>query len=48
MSTRDDENNRRARFYGLTAQGRNQLMVETTKWDRLARAIAGILRPAGQ
>jgi PadR family transcriptional regulator PadR len=42
------ENNRRAKFYGLTAQGRKQLMVETTKWERLARAIAGILRPAGQ
>lgn len=40
------ENNRRAKFYGLTAQGRKQLMVETTKWERLARAIAGILRPA--
>jgi transcriptional regulator len=31
------ENNRRAKFYGLTPQGRNQLMVETTKWERLAR-----------
>ena len=26
---------------------RKQLAVETTKWDKLARAIAGILRPAG-
>jgi hypothetical protein len=42
------ENNRRAKFYGLTAQDRNQLMVETTKWERLARAIAGILRPASE
>src|SRR5438270_10331673 len=42
------ENNRRAKFYRLTAKGRRQLTVETTKWDRLARAIAGILRPAGQ
>jgi len=42
------ENNRRAEFYKLTARGRRQLTVETTKWERLARAIAGILRPADQ
>ena len=40
------ENNRRAKFYKLTARGRKQLTVETTKWEKLARAIAGILRPA--
>ena len=42
------ENNRRAKFYRLTAKGRRQLTVETTKWEKLARAIAGILRPADQ
>ncbi len=42
------ENNRRAKFYRLTARGRKQLAVETSKWDRLAGAIAQILRPAGQ
>ena len=42
------ENNRRAKFYRLTAKGRKQLAVETTKWERLARAIKGILRAAGQ
>jgi transcriptional regulator len=40
------ENNRRAKYYRLTAKGRRQLVVETTKWDKLARAIAQILRPA--
>jgi PadR family transcriptional regulator, regulatory protein PadR len=40
------ENNRRAKFYRLTAKGRRQLKVETSKWDRLARAIGRILRPA--
>jgi PadR family transcriptional regulator, regulatory protein PadR len=40
------ENNRRAKFYRLTAKGRKQLAVETTKWDRLARAIGAVLRPA--
>ena len=38
------ENNRRAKFYRLTAKGRKQLAVETGKWDRLAAAIARILR----
>jgi PadR family transcriptional regulator PadR len=39
------ENNRRAKFYRLTARGRKQLDVEISKWDALARAIARILRP---
>jgi len=42
------ENNRRAKFYRLTAKGRKQLSLETTRWEKLARAIAGILRAAGQ
>ena len=40
------ENNRRAKFYRLTPKGRRQLERETSKWDRLARAIGRILRPA--
>jgi PadR family transcriptional regulator PadR len=39
------ENNRRAKFYKLTAKGRRQLVVETGKWERLALAMARILRP---
>src|SRR5271170_1158133 len=31
-------NNRRARFYSLTAAGRKQLVRETTKWKRLSKA----------
>jgi transcriptional regulator len=42
------ENNRRAKFYRLTAKGRKQLHVETTRWERLARAIANVLKPAGE
>ena len=42
------ENNRRAKFYRLTAKGRRQLAVETSKWDKLSRAIAPIHTPAGQ
>src|SRR3974377_641405 len=40
------ENNRRAKFYQLTAKGRRQLQVETTRWEKLARAIANVLKPA--
>jgi transcriptional regulator len=42
------ENNRRAKYYRLTAKGRKQLQVETTRWEKLARAIARILNPAGE
>ena len=41
------ENNRKARFYRLTAKGRKQLAVDTTKWEKLARAIGQILQPNG-
>ncbi|MGE5243010.1 MAG: PadR family transcriptional regulator [Betaproteobacteria bacterium] len=40
------ENNRRAKYYSLTARGRRQLAIETSKWETLARAIARVLRPA--
>lgn len=39
------ENNRKAKFYRLTAKGRKQLDVETSNWDRLAHAIGRVLRP---
>lgn len=42
------ENNRRAKFYRLTALGRKQLVIENGKWDTLIRAIARIMRPADQ
>ena len=42
------ENNRRAKFYRLTVKGRRQLALETSKWDKLAGAIAQILRPANR
>ena len=37
------ENNRRARFYALTAAGRKHVVKATSKWTRLARAIARVL-----
>jgi transcriptional regulator len=39
------DNNRRARFYTLTARGRRQLVEETRQWRRLASAIGAILGP---
>lgn len=36
-------NNRRARYYGLTAAGREQLGTETAHWTRLAGAVNRIL-----
>ena len=38
------ENNRRARFYSLTEQGRRRLAEETEKWSRMARVVNAILR----
>jgi PadR family transcriptional regulator, regulatory protein PadR len=40
------DNNRRAKFYKLTAAGRKQLAEETEHWGRMAAAIARILEPA--
>jgi PadR family transcriptional regulator, regulatory protein PadR len=40
------ENNRRAKYYNLTAKGRKHLTAENSKWDRLTQAIARIMRPA--
>jgi PadR family transcriptional regulator PadR len=37
-------NNRRAKFYKLTRTGRKQLSVETTKWERLVKAIARVIQ----
>lgn len=39
------ENNRRAKFYELTATGRRRLREETESWNRLATAIASALGP---
>jgi len=43
---RSTENNRRARYYGLTAKGRKQLAEEEKSWERLTAAVASVLRYA--
>ena len=42
---RQSENNRRAKFYALTAAGRKQLARETREWHETADLIAAFLAP---
>jgi len=41
------ENNRKARYYTLTAKGRAQLLEKTSEWEKLTRAVGLILGGAG-
>ena len=41
------ENNRRARYYSLTAAGRQQLAEERAQWVRLSRGVDFVLGPTG-
>jgi transcriptional regulator len=38
------ENNRRARFYRLTAEGRKRLEAESQRWARLSAAVAFVMQ----
>jgi PadR family transcriptional regulator PadR len=40
----ESENNRRAKYYGLTRAGRRQLEVETRNWEKIAGAIEWALQ----
>lgn len=40
------ENNRKAKFYQLTARGRAELRNELAEWSRYTKAVAGVLQPA--
>jgi PadR family transcriptional regulator, regulatory protein PadR len=42
------ENNRRARFYGITRAGRKQLAAEAENWERISGIIARFMKPAGE
>lgn len=39
----ESENNRKARFYRLTAAGKRRLQTETDKWNRMSEVVAAIL-----
>jgi PadR family transcriptional regulator, regulatory protein PadR len=40
------DGNREFKYYRLTAAGRRQLVVEQSRWQQLARAIARVMEPA--
>ena len=40
------ENNRKAKFYRLTASGRKQLVAETSKWERMVEAVGRVMKSA--
>src|SRR3984885_14042063 len=42
----ESENNRRAKFYTLTASGRKSLEQQVEQWDRLSSAISLLIREA--
>jgi PadR family transcriptional regulator PadR len=39
------ENNRKARYYRLTPEGKRQLAAQTSRWEEVVRAIGRILNP---
>jgi PadR family transcriptional regulator PadR len=40
------ENNRKAKYYRLTPEGRKQLAVQSSRWDQVVRAIGLIMQPS--
>ncbi len=40
---KNTENNRRARYYSITAAGRKQLATERAEWDRMASVMQALL-----
>jgi PadR family transcriptional regulator, regulatory protein PadR len=43
---RQSDNNRRAKYYRLSALGRKQLVKETNRWRQLSQAIARVMETA--
>src|SRR5580700_7289486 len=39
------ENNRKARYYRLTPEGKRQLAAQTSRWEQVVKAIGRILKP---
>ena len=42
------ENNRKAKYYRLTPEGRKQLAAQKSRWDQVVRAISRIMSPASE
>lgn len=44
----ESDNNRKAKYYRLTAVGRKQLRVETEEWNRMTLAVANVLHSTSE
>lgn len=44
----ESDNNRKAKYYRLTAAGRKQLRVETEEWNRMTLAVANVLHSTSE
>jgi transcriptional regulator len=42
------ENNRKAKYYRLTTEGRKQLAAQKSRWERVVRAIGRIMSPTAE
>ena len=42
------DNNRKAKFYSITARGEKQLAVETENWERISGVVGRVLRLEGE
>jgi PadR family transcriptional regulator, regulatory protein PadR len=42
------ENNRKAKFYSITARGEKQLAVEAENWERISGVVGRVLRLEGE
>jgi PadR family transcriptional regulator PadR len=42
------DNNRRAKFYSITARGEKQLVLETENWERISGVVGRVLRLEGE
>jgi DNA-binding PadR family transcriptional regulator len=42
------DNNRKAKFYSITAHGEKQLAVETENWQRISGVVGRVLRLEGE
>jgi PadR family transcriptional regulator PadR len=40
------ENNRKAKYYRLTPEGKKQLAAQSSRWDEIVRAIGRVMQPA--
>jgi transcriptional regulator len=42
------ENNRKAKYYRLTPEGRSQLAAQSSRWEEVVRAIGRIMKPVAE